>query len=91
MSKCIRCGYCCRKGPCPNRDSHPESGECRHLEVLLEANDFNLYRCALYGEGQDLPEVASVLKIGAGCEVEFNESRRKIAYSSGPPIDWSTL
>lgn len=91
MSRCVRSGFCCKDGHCPHHIPSPGSDECRHLEVLIKTNEFNLYRCALYCEGKASPEVAAALKIGDGCEFEFNDNRRRIAYSSGPPIDWSAL
>lgn len=91
MSKCVRCGNCCRVAPCAYSDLDASFGVCQHLKIAIEADEFTLYRCALYNEGRISPEVASELKIGVGCEVEFNEDRRRIAYSSCQQVNWSAL
>ena len=91
MSKCVRCGNCCKIAPCSNSDLDPGSGICQHLKIVIKADEFVLYRCALYKEERTSPEAASELKIGAGCELEFNEDRRRIAYTSSLQVNWSAL
>ena len=78
MSKCVRCGHCCRVDLCPYGAIDYSTGACLHLEVELDNGEVTLYRCAIHDEIKDHPSVHCMPGFGAGCMYKYNEERAHI-------------
>jgi len=76
IQKCLRCGYCCRKRPCPYGKWDKINKRCEFL-----VKDGKRFKCSKYDEITALPEDQWKWcpAFGAGCPgTLFNTERQKV-------------
>jgi hypothetical protein len=72
---CVRCGFCCRRAPCPYGEQD-EQGGCKHLKESGVVGDVVVYRCARYDYIKTRPGWDICPAFGSGCgSTLFNEAR----------------
>lgn len=80
---CVRCGFCCKQGPCPYgdwQDNNIEKG-CKFL-----AKSASGYSCSIFEDIQKDPLAHVSPAFGAGCCGAINEHREAIVARLGEEV-----
>lgn len=78
-SPCVGSGLCCKTGPCPYGTWDAQKKQCSELQIGLQGDGFEIYRCGRYEYIKKQPGNEFVPAFGAGCCMSlFNTNRRNI-------------
>jgi hypothetical protein len=70
---CLRCGYCCKQGPCPFGTADT-SGRCLYLVGSGPGN----YKCLIAKTISEAPGSEVLPAFGAGCCSPMNSDRKDL-------------
>jgi len=75
ISSCIRCGYCCKVGPCSYGETIEE--HCRFL--MVDDSELGTYKCLIYKEIKEFEKDETWPMFDCGCSSPlFNTVRNEV-------------